>query len=313
MSQDPGDLLLEAYGLERYFGNRVALAGLDLTLARGEVLGLLGLNGAGKTTTLQMLCGVLAPSGGSIRVAGVDLLDAPRAAKQHLGYLPEVPPLQPDAQVGDYLRWAAQLRRVPRQARAAAVGRAIERCALTDVAGRVIRNLSKGYQQRVGIAQAIVHDPALIVLDEPTVGLDPRQVQGIRALIRNLRQGHGVIFSSHILAEVQAVSDRVTILHEGRELYSGAAVGEDDGELRYRARFASPPAPDVVSAMDGVRSAQAAPAGGILLELSDEAALDRLVAASAARGWQLRELGKERRTLEQVFLDLTQAAGEETA
>ena len=306
------DILLKARGLERRFGPRTAVAGVDLGLCRGEVLGLLGLNGAGKTTTLQMLCGVLAPTAGSIVVAGHDLLDSPRSAKACLGYLPELPPLQADARVRDYLAWTARLRRLPRARIAGAVERVLARCALESVADRVIRNLSKGYQQRAGIAQAIVHEPALIVLDEPTVGLDPRQVQGIRELIADLRQEHGIIFSSHILAEVQAVSDRVTILHHGRAIYSGAATETGGGQPRYLARFQATPDQQVLAAVDGVLSVEAAPVGGVLLELAGEEVLDRVLAESVRQGWGLRELGRERRTLEQVFLDLTEAA-EETA
>ncbi len=306
--------LLTARGLERRFGPRTAVAGVHLELGQGEVLGLLGLNGAGKTTTLQMLCGVLAPTTGSIQIAGHDLLDAPRQAKQCLGYLPEVPPLQPDARVRDYLAWTARLRRMPKSRIPGGVERVLARCALEDVAHRVIRNLSKGYQQRVGIAQAIVHEPALIVLDEPTVGLDPRQVQGIRELITDLRREHGIIFSSHILAEVQAVSDRVTILHHGRAIYSGAADEAGASQPRYLARFEHSPPIDAVRAIDGVLAADPAPAGGgLLLEISDDQALDALLAEAVRQGWGLRELGRERRTLEQVFLDLTEAAEEAAA
>lgn len=306
------DTLLKARGLERRFGSRTAVAGVDLDLCRGEVLGLLGLNGAGKTTTLQMLCGVLAPTTGGVHVAGHDLLEAARSAKACLGYLPELPPLQADSRVRDYLAWTARLRRVPRAQIAGAVDRVLARCALESVAHRVIRNLSKGYQQRVGIAQAIVHEPALIVLDEPTVGLDPRQVQGIRELIADLRHQHGIIFSSHILAEVQAVSDRVTILHHGRAIYSGAATEAAGSQPRYLARFEATPDRQLLAAVDGVLSVAAAPGGGVLLALTGEAVLDRVVAESVRQGWGLRELGRERRTLEQVFLDLTEAA-EETA
>ena len=307
------ETVLQASGLIRNFGQRQAVAGVDLEVSRGEVLGLLGLNGAGKSTTLQMLCGVLAPSAGAVTVNGVDLLDRPRAAKQHLGYLPETPVLQPDSRVRDYLVWCARLRRVAAGSRSAAVDYAMERCGLTEVAGRVVRNLSKGYQQRVGIAQAIVHEPSLIVLDEPTVGLDPRQVQAIRALIDDLREGHGVIFSSHILSEVQAVSDRVTILHHGRAIYSGHAEAADRGDGRYRVRFAQPPSSEALLAVDGISHVEPAADDGVLLTLTGEDALDALIATATREHWQLRELGPERRSLERAFLELTQTHTEDAA
>ena len=304
--------LLEATGLERRFGNRPAVRGVDLAVRRGEVVGLLGPNGAGKSTTLDLLCGVLAPSAGRIRLDGVDLLDEPVSARARLGYLPEAAPVDPTARVGDFLHWAARLRRVPRSWRHTLVERAIERCALGEVRRRVIRNLSQGFRQRVGIAQAIVHEPALIVLDEPTVGLDPRQLHGVRDLIDTLRPDHGILFSSHILAEVQAVSDRVTILHHGRAVYSGAVSGADDHPPRYLLRFAAPPPAAELAGLPGVRRVDAGPARSLLLTLETEDALDGITARAAEAQWGLRELSRDRLALERVFLDLTQSEEEET-
>lgn len=214
---------MRASKLGRRFGTRVAaVEALDLDLFPGEVLGLLGPNGAGKSTTLQMLTGNLAPSSGSIEICGVDLSERPEAAKAHLGYLPEIPPLYRELAVNEFLRLAARLHRVPKAELEAAVESAMQRCGLGDVAKRPIGNLSKGYRQRVGIAQAIVHNPSVIILDEPTAGLDPLQVREIRDLIGVLGRTHGVILSTHMLAEAEALCDRVLILNSGRTVFAGA-------------------------------------------------------------------------------------------
>jgi ABC-2 type transport system ATP-binding protein len=213
--------LLRAHGLCRRYGGHSAVDGLDLALRPGEVLGLLGPNGAGKSTTMRMLSGNLAPSSGRIEICGIDLFEHPLAAKNHLGYLPEIPPLYRELTVGEFLDLTARLHRVPGEGVAAAVTRVMQRCGLSEVSRRLVGRLSKGYQQRVGIAQAIIHDPAVIILDEPTAGLDPLQIREIRALIGELGRTSGVILSTHILAEAEALCDRVLILHHGRPVFSG--------------------------------------------------------------------------------------------
>jgi ABC-2 type transport system ATP-binding protein len=214
-------ITVSAKDLSRSYGTRSAVRNVSFELRQGEVLGLLGPNGAGKTTTLQMLAGCLAPSTGSIEICGIDLLEHPRAAKALLGYLPETPPLYRELTVDEYLRLAARLHRIPKNEITGAVDKARQRCGLAEVGKRLVGNLSKGYQQRVGIAQAIVHNPRVVILDEPTVGLDPIQIREIRSLIRELGGEHSVILSTHILPEVESVCDRIQILNQGQLVFSG--------------------------------------------------------------------------------------------
>jgi ABC-2 type transport system ATP-binding protein len=272
-------------------------------------LGLLGPNGAGKTTTMQMLTGNLAPSTGSIGICGIDLLERPTAAKARMGYLPEVPPLYRELQVDEYLRIAARLHRVPRNRLAEALAHTKQRCGLVDIGHRLIGTLSKGYQQRVGIAQAIIHGPDVVILDEPTVGLDPNQIREIRALIRELSGSHSVILSTHILPEVEAVCDRAQIMHRGTIVYSDTI----DGLRRFRGGHAlliglrNAPAFEELVRVPGVTRVEPA-ADGLLrvLQVPEQDATDALVAAAGERGWKLFHLAPERATLEDVFVQLTQ-------
>ena len=213
-------ILVEAKQLYRYYGHHCAVQNVSFSLKKGQVLGFLGANGAGKTTTMSMLCGNLAPSSGEIVINGVDLLDNPVAAKQHIGYLPDQPPLYKELTVTEFLHYCAQLHRVPKTEINQAVTIAQNRCGLNEVTQRLIGNLSKGYQQRVGIAQAILHNPPVIVLDEPTVGLDPIQIKEIRSLIKELGVNHAIILSTHILSEVQETCTDVQIIHQGRLVLS---------------------------------------------------------------------------------------------
>jgi len=207
--------LISAKQLTRYYGKHCAVNNVSFELEKGQIIGFLGVNGAGKTTTLQMLCGNLAPNSGEIVINGFDMQTEPKAAKRSLGYVPDTPPLYKDLSVREFLRYCAQLHGVPKADIATAVKLAETRCGLTEVSGRLIGNLSKGYQQRIGIAQAIVHNPDVIILDEPTVGLDPLQIIEIRKLIRELGEHHGVIFSTHILSEVQELCTDVLMIREG--------------------------------------------------------------------------------------------------
>ncbi len=212
--------MIEASGLNRFFGPTHAVKDLSFRVEPGEIVGFLGPNGAGKTTTMRMLTGTLRPSEGSVHICGHDMATAPLQAKGSIGYLPEVPPIDPAMVVEDYLTFAAALHGMPNGERPAAVARAVQKTSLQPVQKRLIGALSKGYRQRVGIAQALVHDPPVVILDEPAGGLDPEQIQELRKVIRDLRGDHTVLLSTHIMQEVAAVCDRAMIIDNGRLLAS---------------------------------------------------------------------------------------------
>ncbi len=298
------DILIEARGLTRRYGPNIAVQGVDLTLRRGEILGLLGPNGAGKSTIMKMLTGNLAPTSGSVKINGIDLALAPKQAKQFLGYLPELPPVHPEVTVDEYLNFVAALHGVKKADRKAAVAKAKQSCGLDEVSGRLIGNLSKGFQQRVGLAQAIVHQPPVIILDEPTVGLDPIQIREIRALIAALAQNHSVILSSHILPEIQAVCSRVMIVHRGRVVFQEQmAVVTASNASRIAAVFRNAP---ISITLPGIASMQSLGEGRVVF--TPETGIDpreALVALSVKQGWGLLELKTEGRTLEEIFVALT--------
>jgi ABC-2 type transport system ATP-binding protein len=229
---------ISAHNLSRNFGAYTAVREINLELKRGEVLGFLGPNGAGKTTTMRMLTGNLAPSNGSVEICGVDLLANPRDAKTHIGYLPETPPLYRELTVNEYLRLAAKLHRVSTTNLFSVLDEIKLHCGLKDVGKYLIGSLSKGYQQRVGIAQAIIHDPDVVIFDEPTVGLDPNQVREILSLIRELGTRRSVILSTHILPVVESVCDRVQIMHQGQMVFNDTLSGLKQKEINLEEMFA---------------------------------------------------------------------------
>jgi ABC-2 type transport system ATP-binding protein len=216
--------LIEARNITKRYGDFLAVDHVSFTAEAGDVVGFLGPNGAGKTTTMRILTGFLPATDGIAKIDGHDIFEEPLAARRAVGYLPETPPLYPEMDVTGYLTYVAKIKDVPRKQRREAVDRAMQRCGLTDVSRRVIGALSKGYRQRVGIAQAIVHNPAVLILDEPTVGLDPIQIREIRALIADLAApregapGHTIVLSTHILAEVEAICRRVIIINRGKKV-----------------------------------------------------------------------------------------------
>lgn len=247
--------MIEAEGLSKRYGNVLAVDNVSFRIEAGEVAGFLGPNGAGKTTTMRMLTGFLPPSDGTALIDGHDIFTDPLAARRAIGYLPEIPPLYPEMDVEGYLRFVAKLKDVPRGERREAVDRVLERCGLVDVRRRVIGALSKGFRQRVGLAQAIVHSPSVLILDEPTVGLDPIQIREIRELISELanpgdgQPKHTVILSTHILPEVEALCPRIVLIHRGRKVLDGPLAEITADGTRLEEVFARETSRDVGEAL----------------------------------------------------------------
>lgn len=213
--------MIEVQNVTKHYGQHVALDNLSFTVNEGEILGFLGPNGAGKSTTMNIITGYISATDGSVKVDGKDILESPEEVKKKIGYLPEQPPLYNDMTVEEYLQFAAKLKKVEASNESETIKRVMEVVKITDVKNRLIKNLSKGYKQRVGLAQAIIGDPEVLILDEPTVGLDPKQIIEIRNLIKDLGKKHTIILSSHILPEVSAVCDRVLIINKGQIVAAG--------------------------------------------------------------------------------------------
>lgn len=296
--------LLHAENLGKDYEGTSVVSDYALTLQRGEILGLLGPNGAGKSTTLRMLSGTLAPSSGQILINGIDLLEHPGKAKQHLGYLPDMPPLYPDLTVREYLDFCARLRGIQKANTPRAIDTALQRCRLDDVANRLIAQMSMGYRQRIGIAQAIIHEPDVIILDEPTVGLDPAQITAIRELILGLAQDHAVLLSSHILSEVETVCTRVQIINAGHIVHEQALDQSRPLGMNFELYFAQPPSCADIESVAGVVSALEHDPGFFHVELeNDDEALAELTRQAVSQGWQMQEMKRSRESLEQVFMN----------
>ena len=312
--------MIEVSHLSKSYGSRPAVQDLSFTVPDGQIYGLLGPNGAGKSTIMNILTGYLAPTEGEVKVAGFRLPEQAQQAKACVGYLPEQPPLYPEMTVQEYLDFVAELKGVKRAQRKQQVLAAARRTGLEEVLLRVIRSLSKGYRQRVGIAQALLGSPQLIILDEPTVGLDPAQVIEIRNLIRELGKAHTVILSSHILSEVQAVCQQVLILSKGRLVAVGSP--EELGETLNPGSATAQGETDTVLA--AVRSVpgicrvalESAADGQVTFTAESEDAADRRAAVSRAlteAGCTVLALAAENRSLEEVFLALTEKTPEQEA
>jgi ABC-2 type transport system ATP-binding protein len=322
--------VIEVQNLTKRYGPTTAVNDVSFRVERGEVLGFLGPNGAGKTTTMRVLTGYMPATEGKAIVAGYDVFDHPIEAKRRTGYLPETPPLYPEMSVRDYLLFVSRIKGVPRADRKARVEQVMERTRIADMAGRHCGKLSKGYRQRVGLAQAIIHNPEVLILDEPTAGLDPKQIIETRRLIKELGGDHTIILSTHILPEVSQTCHRVVIINKGRVV---AVDTPDNLTARLRGsetmylQVDAPPAADVLSRLEsisGVTSVATADNRGTIagFEVNSEAGRDirrELASAVVSNGWGLLELRPLRMSLEEIFLHLTTeeappaAAIEETA
>jgi ABC-2 type transport system ATP-binding protein len=299
---------VEATELTRLYGGREAVSNVSFNLSKGEVLGFLGPNGAGKSTTMKMLTGNLAPSNGSVKICGIDMIDNPKEAKALIGYLPEMRPLYKELTVDEYLDVAARLHRVSPKNIKKAIEVAKERCGLGHMSKRLIENLSNGYQQRVGIAQAIIHNPMVIILDEPTVGLDPIQIRDIRALIRELGQEHSVIISTHILPEVEMVCDRVQIIDKGKLVFNGSidVLKRQRIGNKLLVGLRNPPNAEALLKVAGVTEAEVLPSGLVRIRFADDAdPAESIVQAAVANQWGLYQIAPDQTSLEDVFVQLT--------
>jgi ABC-2 type transport system ATP-binding protein len=307
--------VIEVQHLTKRYGPTTAVDDVSFRVERGEVLGFLGPNGAGKTTTMRVLTGYMPPSEGKAIVAGYDVLTQPIEAKRRTGYLPETPPLYPEMTVRDYLTFVARIKGVPRAERKARVNSAMDRTRVADMANRHCSKLSKGYRQRVGLAQALMHNPDVLILDEPTAGLDPKQIIETRQLIKDLGGDHTVILSTHILPEVSQTCHRVVIINKGRvvavdtpENLTARLRGSETMFVQVDAAGAD--VKTALEAVPGVTQVSAAETRGTIttLEVNSETGRDvrRDLAATVVRqGWGLLELRPLRMSLEEIFLHLT--------
>jgi len=318
--------MIEVEHLTKWYGRTLALDRVSFSVARGQIVGFLGPNGAGKTTTLRILTGYLPATSGTARVAGRDVLLESLAVRSLIGYMPENMPLYPEMRVEEYLRLRAGLKGVPSARRGAAVDRAVERCRLKDVRRRLIGQLSKGYRQRVGLAEALVADPPVLILDEPTIGLDPAQIQETRRLIRALGEAHTVLLSSHILPEVEKTCSHLVIIAEGRIAAAGSVEELTTGltsrrqvilEVRPGAAADGPAEmARAIGRLAGVADVRHEPTADGWTRLAvtpsgETDVRDRLHALVVQRGWLLRELRAQAATLEELYVQMT--AGEAAA
>ena len=313
------NLTVEAIELTRLYGGREAVSNVSFSVRQGQVLGFLGPNGAGKSTTMKMLTGNLAPSAGSVKICGIDMIENPKEAKALIGYLPEMRPLYKEFTVDEYLTIAARLHRVSSKHIKSAVENAKERCGLGHMSKRLIENLSNGYQQRVGIAQAILHNPMVVILDEPTVGLDPNQIRPIRELIKEIGKDHSVILSTHILPEVELMCNHVQIIDKGKMVFNG----DIDVLKRHRVGnklligFSNNPSIDALMNINGVTEAEIAENNMMRVRFADGSAPhEAIVQAAVKNSWGLYQIAPDQTSLEDVFTQLTHqdaAAAEVTA
>lgn len=313
--------MIQVENLTKRYPGHTAVAGVSFQVDRGEIVGLLGPNGAGKSTILRILSSYLPATSGTVRVAGFDVFHDGTEVRRRIGYMPEQNPLHLDMRVRDYLKFRARLKGLSRVRTRERVGVVMEQCGLTEVARKLIAHLSKGFRQRVGLADALVHEPELIILDEPTIGLDPNQIRAVRQLIKDLGRSHTILLSTHILPEVEMTCGRIVILHEGKVLAADTRENLQcsmNGQSQVIAEIAAP-IEDLTECwreMEGIEQFDVAPGEGEFhrCALTPRAGVDLRPAVFdqvRIRGWQLRELTRSRHTLEDIFVHVIRADQEE--
>ncbi|GBD35660.1 putative ABC transporter ATP-binding protein YxlF [bacterium HR36] len=306
--------MIEVHELTKYFGNVLAVDHVNFSVDKGEIVGFLGPNGAGKTTTMRILTTYISATSGWAKVAGFDIVKQSREVRQHLGYLPEQVPLYHEMRVEEYLHFRARLKQVDRRLRHKRVEYVLERCRITPVRRRLVGTLSRGYRQRVGLADALVHDPPILILDEPTSGLDPAQQQETLNLIRELGQDHTVLLSTHILPEVEEVCQRVIIINQGRiALQDRLSHLQRDSHIVLEVKAPADQARHLLQHIEGVRAVHPVPvedgADGICgfhIETLDNRDLRMAISERLLwQGWPIRRLDLRRRSLRDLFIQVT--------
>lgn len=302
--------MIEVRGLSKSYGDRLAIDHLSFSVSKGEVVGFLGPNGAGKSTTMKIITGYMSPSDGSVMVAGFDVFSDPLEVKRRIGYLPETPPVYGDMKVDDYLRFVARIKGVEEDSVNNHVTTAIKKTNLGEVQSRLIQNLSKGFKQRVGIAQALVSDPEILILDEPTVGLDPKQVMEVRDLIRQLKGQHTIILSTHIMSEVQANCERVIIINRGKIVAEDSLQGlskrlSGGVRIELKVRRGQDSLAKVLTAAQGIHHVQVSGSQLFLDTDGNENTLENLANQVVQQGSGLLEMRSQAASLEDIFIQLT--------
>jgi ABC-2 type transport system ATP-binding protein len=307
--------MISVQNLTKRYGDLVALDNVSFQVQRGDVLGFLGPNGAGKTTAMRIITAYMPPTEGTVHVAGFDVVENPIEAKRQIGYLPENLPLYNDMTVDGYLDFVADIKQIPGKNKKNRIGLAMEKCGITDVRKRLIGNLSKGYRQRIGIAQAIVHDPAIIVLDEPTIGLDPKQIIEIRELIKNLSGERTVILSTHILPEVTMTCTRVAIINEGKivleeSLDKLSEKVETAQNLFLKIGYKEGGVKEKILSLEAVSNVSETSSGEFIIQSREGKDIrEDLAIIVVENGWGLLELRPLTQTLEEIFLRVISTEG----
>jgi len=300
--------IVRIIGLSHRYSTSWAIRDINIEIPRSGILGLLGSNGAGKSTTMNILCGVLTPTTGEVIINGIDLRKEPERAKQEIGFLPQTPPLYMDLTVDEYLKHAAILRSVEKDQLKNALEEVKERCGLSHINKRLIKNLSGGYKQRVGIAQAIIHKPKLVVFDEPTNGLDPNQILEVRALIKDIASDRAVILSTHILTEVQYLCRDIVMIESGRIVFADTMEAFDNYIAPHSMLVVmenAPPA-EAFQAIEGITRVEYLTEKQLRIYFNgDKGISETLVQESARQGWRLRELNMEKNSLDETFAQLS--------